>query len=212
NHFIIENVLVKPERTRFHLSNGMDYSIPLLGKHHAKNASYAIALGKQLGMNDAQIKDALNNLRLTSMRFEMMKGDNGVSIINDAYNASPTSKKAAIEVVKEIPGYEKKVLILGDIFELGAASYEMHQSIADVIDQSITALFTLGNNIIGTNEQVEKNKMKIINQHYESKDDLIKALTPYLNKDTIILFKASRGMRLESVVETIITSDESIDD
>src|SRR5699024_5948656 len=62
NDFIIENVLVKPNQTRFHLSDGMDYSIPLLGKHHAKNASYAIALGKQLGMNGEQLKNALNNL------------------------------------------------------------------------------------------------------------------------------------------------------
>ena len=211
NDFIIENVLVKPNQTRFHLSDGMDYSIPLLGKHHAKNASYAIALGKQLGMNGEQLKNALNNIQLTSMRFEMLKGVNGVSIINDAYNASPTSMKAAIEVVKEIPDYDKKVLVLGDIFELGEASFEMHQSIADVIDQSITALYTLGKNIIGTNEQVENNKTEIVNQHYESKDDLIKALTPYLNKDTIILFKASRGMKFESMVEKIITSDESLD-
>src|SRR5699024_11070876 len=99
NDFIIENVLVKPNQTRFHLSDGMDDSIPLLGKHHAKNDSYAIDLRKQLGMNGEQLKNDLNNILLTTLRFEMLKGVNGVSIIKDAYNASPRLMKGAIEVV-----------------------------------------------------------------------------------------------------------------
>src|SRR5699024_11995742 len=78
------------------------YRIPLLGKHHAQNATYAIVLGKKLGIDRQAIHKALMEIELTSMRFEMMKGKNGVSVINDAYNASPTSMKAAIDVVKQM--------------------------------------------------------------------------------------------------------------
>src|SRR5699024_11431376 len=89
------------------------------------NASFGIAIGLQVGMNETEINDALQDLSVTGMRFEMIKGINGTSIINDAYNASPTSMKAAIEVVKALKGFQKKVLVLGDIFELGIYSKQL---------------------------------------------------------------------------------------
>src|SRR5699024_9877210 len=131
-------------KTTFKLSNGNTYTIPLLGKHHVHNATYAIALGELLDICNDQIQAGLEHVNLTSMRMELMKGANNVSIINDAYNASPTSMKAAIETTKQIEGFREKVLILGDILELGEYSQQFHEEVAHVVTPPITAVMTYG--------------------------------------------------------------------
>src|SRR5690625_7505723 len=109
-------------------------------------------------MNKEKIRTALLQLELTSMRFELLSGISGVSIINDAYNASPTSMKAAIEVVKEMEGFKEKVLILGDILELGEYSKALHQSVASAIDATVTALFTCGTEAKYISDEVRQKK------------------------------------------------------
>lgn len=203
NKLKLENVSIKENSTYFQLSEDESYELPLLGKHHAKNASYGIAVAKQLGMKPDEIKTALLQLNTTSMRFERLTGVNGVSIINDAYNASPTSMIAAIEVIKAMEGYKNKVLVLGDIFELGEQSRNMHESLSTSITAPITALFTLGNDIKSTNTAVEESNEILQNEHFETISALIEALQPYLNESSLILFKASRGMEFEKIVDKL---------
>src|SRR5699024_816591 len=143
NDIIIENLALSGHSMSFTLSNH-SYSIPLLGKHNGLNAAFAVTIGKMFDMDETQINNALNTIEQTSMRFELKSGPNDVALINDAYNASPTSMKAAIEVVKQLPDYENKVLVLGDILELGGDSESYHQSIAEVVDDNITAVYTYG--------------------------------------------------------------------
>ncbi|GGB45145.1 UDP-N-acetylmuramoyl-tripeptide--D-alanyl-D-alanine ligase [Virgibacillus dakarensis] len=204
NDVIIESVRTNHNETVFNLSDGHVYHIPLLGKHHAKNAAYAVALGSRLGIDKDVIKQALQTLTLTSMRFEIMTGTNDVSVINDAYNASPTSMKAAIEVVKQMTGFTDKVLVLGDMFELGDYANELHRSVAAVIDDSITVLFTLGEHAEEITKAVEQHHPNITCNHFTSQEALTDALGPYLKKDALLLFKASRGMQFESFVNAII--------
>ncbi|WP_188454485.1 UDP-N-acetylmuramoyl-tripeptide--D-alanyl-D-alanine ligase [Virgibacillus oceani] len=204
NDVIIKEVSIQHDQTVFNLSDGTEYTIALLGKHHAKNASYAITLGKRLGITRDTIKQALLSLELTSMRFEMLKGKHNVSVINDAYNASPTSMKAAIEVVKQMTGFSDKVLVLGDIFELGEHAKTLHQSVAEVIDSPITALFTFGNDSEIISKAVQKQNKPIICRHFNTREALLNELHAYLNEDTLLLFKASRGMQFELFVKEII--------
>lgn len=207
NDVVIKQAHIAQKKTKFKLDEET-YAIALLGKHHALNATYAITLGKSLGIEKEAIQAALNQLELTSMRFEMIDGLNGISIINDAYNASPTSMKAAIEVVKELEGFKEKVLILGDVLELGEYSKELHRSVASVIDTPVTALFTCGKEAKYISDEVNQKKPAIISMHFESKQDLQNKLQDYKNKDTLLLFKASRGMQFESLVEAIQTDTE----
>src|SRR5699024_6782214 len=130
-----------------------------------------------------------------------------VSIINDAYNASPTSMKAAIEVVKQITGFSKKVLILGDIRELGDWSNKLHQSIATVIDDSITTVFTYGESAAEIEKELKRQGTDVACTHFAEREALAEALIPYLSDDTLLLFKASRGMYFESFVNPLITTD-----
>ncbi|WP_085992474.1 UDP-N-acetylmuramoyl-tripeptide--D-alanyl-D-alanine ligase [Oceanobacillus senegalensis] len=204
NGLLIENVKMTSTETTFSLSDGATYSVPLIGKHHAKNAAFAIAVGMKLGIPTEKRKQALLTLKKTSMRFELIRGLNDVSIINDAYNASPTSMKAAIEVIKEMQGFTHRVLVLGDILELGDFAETLHRSIADVVDNSISVLFTYGKNAKFISETAEKKNHSVICRHFTDKQELLKALESYFNKNTIILFKASRGLKFETMIEQIL--------
>lgn len=203
NDVIIEQVEMDSSQTNFTLANDANYTVPLLGKHHAQNATYAISLGKQLAITEQMIKKGLLNLKSTGMRFELLCGDHGVTIVNDAYNASPTSMRAAIEVIKQMIGYDHKVLILGDIYELGEQSEVLHRSIAKAIEEPITAVFTYGEHAKYIIEEVKKHQPKILCEHFNSSKALLKALQPYLNDRSILLFKASRGMKLEEIVANV---------
>ncbi|WP_077326009.1 UDP-N-acetylmuramoyl-tripeptide--D-alanyl-D-alanine ligase [Virgibacillus siamensis] len=206
NDVIIKHVNLGQKRTHFTLSNGEQYAIPLMGGHHALNATFAITIAGKMGVSATDMNDALSTLEHTSMRFELLQGTNGVSVINDAYNASPTSTKAAITVVKQMDGFDQKVLVLGDILELGEQSELFHQSIANVIDNSITAVFTLGEQAERITQETKQNNPSIICRHYKSKEVLLEALGEYLRQDTLILFKASRMMQFEWFVEEIVHS------
>ncbi len=203
NDLQINNCEIATDGTLFELNNGFNYKVPLLGKHHAQNATYVIALAQLLQIEQSLIKQGLLELKQTAMRFEMIQGNNGVSIINDAYNASPTSMKAAIEVIKQMNGYKDKVLILGDIFELGEYVDPLHRSIADVIEQPITALLTYGDAAALITEEVTKKTPFVKAKHFTSKTALLAELENYLHVDAILLFKASRGMAFEKIVENI---------
>ncbi|MBP2077546.1 UDP-N-acetylmuramoyl-tripeptide--D-alanyl-D-alanine ligase [Oceanobacillus polygoni] len=206
NDYTISQVKIHTLETEFTLSDGMSYQVPLLGKHHAKNASFALALGKLLNIPTEKSKQALRNLELTGMRFELLKGINDVSIINDAYNASATSMKAAIEVVKQMSGFQQKVLVLGDILELGDRAREFHESVAEVIEAPITVLFTYGNHAKWIQTALQTKSHTLVCTHFASKEDLVQALAPYLTKHSLLLFKASRGLKFEEMIEAITTN------
>jgi UDP-N-acetylmuramoyl-tripeptide--D-alanyl-D-alanine ligase len=206
--FTIAETDVSPGETMFRLSDGRIYRIPLMGRHHALNATFAIALGNLLNIPSDKIKHAFRQLALTSMRFEMVKGKHGTTIINDAYNASPTSMKAAIQVVKQMDGYKEKVLILGDILELGNTSKMFHQSVADTITPPVTAVFTIGSEAKHISDRVQLNDPSITCMHMESKQALVKKLRDYENRNALLLFKASRGMRLEEIAEAVCETAE----
>ncbi|MFC4557016.1 UDP-N-acetylmuramoyl-tripeptide--D-alanyl-D-alanine ligase [Virgibacillus kekensis] len=205
NDVVVNDVELTHNQTTFTLSDQTVYAIPLLGRHHALNAAFALTVADHIGgISKTGAADALMALQHTSMRFELLTGRNGVSVINDAYNASPTSMKAAINVVGQMDGFERKVLVLGDIFELGEASRDFHRSVADSVDASIHVLFTYGKDAKEISSVVSDRKQNIVCSHFGSKEELLQALESYLSKETLILFKASRGMQFEQLVENVI--------
>ncbi|MBC5635872.1 UDP-N-acetylmuramoyl-tripeptide--D-alanyl-D-alanine ligase [Ornithinibacillus sp. BX22] len=203
NDFIISNIELLREKTSFTGSDGIAYTVSLLGSHNAKNAGFGIALGELIGIDKDKIQHALNSLTLTGMRLEMLTGKNGVAIINDAYNASPTSMMAAIQVVQKMNGFSNKVLVLGDIYELGADSKSLHETVADAVNESISYIYTVGEDSAVIGRAVKRKYPEMIVKHFSQKEEVLPELRQHLNQDTLILFKASRGMKLESIIEEI---------
>lgn len=180
-------------------------TLPILGNHNVMNAMAAILTAKEFGVDFDSIQQGLLNLKVTNMRMELINGHNGVKVINDAYNASPTSMNAAIQLVGELKGFNRKYLVLGDMLELGKDEVAFHQEIgASIPANQIAGLFTYGE----LGEQIAEGAKRVLNPEqifsFKEKKQLIDKLKELVSENDLVLVKASRGMRLEEVVNALI--------
>ena len=196
----IKNCHVMNDGTKFEIDRtDQTLSIPLIGKHQAKNATYCYVVGEKLGISFDQIQQGLANNSITNMRFERIEGKHGTVLINDAYNASPTSMGVTIEAFTQLEGYKEKILVLGDMLELGPESNTYHKSVGEMIPKSIDFLFTFGDEakFISQSTTIES-------KHFETKEALVSQLAKKQAEGTIILFKASRGLQFEQLIELLL--------
>lgn len=181
-----------------------DYELPMTGRHNVKNASFVIALAKRLGMTKEEIQQGFRQMQMSAMRFEKHEGYQGSLIINDAYNASPTSMKAMIEVIRQLTSKTKKVLILGDMYELGGKSEELHAGVAEAVDEKIDAVFTIGVHSEKISEAASSRYPDMEVKHFKEKQQASHHIRPLLTADTVVLMKASRGMKLEDMLPDLV--------
>lgn len=181
------------------------YKVPVLGKHNVKNAVYSIAVGEQLGLSAVKIKEGLERLKLTKMRFELVDGQNGALLVNDCYNASPTSMKAALETLKALPRFERRVAVLGDMYELGKDEEALHKQVAEVIGAPITHIVTIGAKGKWIADALRPDKSGLVIRSFETKALALPFLRTLLEDKTVMLFKASRLLELEKLVEELRT-------
>lgn len=200
---LISDVKVKLNATSFTLENRA-YEIPLTGAHHAKNAAFAIVLAKKLGVSEANIERGLARIHYSEMRFETIAHHSGATLINDAYNASPTSMIAAMEVVKQLSNYKWKIVVLGDVFELGNRAAQFHAEIGEAITEPINLVLTIGSNAKIISDTIHASDNNVMSVHCVSEEQLLEKIEPYLNEETIVLFKASRGMAFENIINKLI--------
>ena len=127
-----------------------------------------------------------------------------ITLINDSYNASFDSMKAAIEYLSNTNS-KRKIAVLGDMFELGHFSEELHRKVGEeVAKNQIDLLFTIGDNSKYIAEEAEKKGMNIKNIIYlKDKDELLEKLKNTMNEGDAILFKASNGMKLFEIVKQL---------
>ena len=168
----------------------------LIGTYNFSNIAAAIAIGDYFGVSIENIKNAIESYIPENNRSQLLEvGTN--KVILDAYNANPTSMLAALENFKQAEG-ENKVLFLGDMFELGPDAIEEHQYIASYIEENNIGLTYL---VGGSFFKIESNSSDIYKfQSFEDLKDQIKDNPPV---DSLILIKASRGMRLERVLNIL---------
>lgn len=184
--------------------NGLhSFEIPVLGYHNVQNALAALMVGHLLDVTWEQMAQGLKQLVLTNMRMEVTIGANGEKIINDAYNASPTSMKAAIELVKGMADNGRKILVLGDMLELGPEEEAFHLKMGELITEEIDYVFTFGELAKKIAEGATHNIGSERVFHFDDKKRLSASLKDFADAHSIILVKASRGMRLEEVVQSL---------
>ncbi|MGG4038257.1 UDP-N-acetylmuramoyl-tripeptide--D-alanyl-D-alanine ligase [Heyndrickxia ginsengihumi] len=182
----------------------VEYFIPVLGEYNVVNALSAISVGKEFSLEPQVIASGLQALKLTAMRMEMIDGIRGSKVINDAYNASPTSMKAAIHLIENFSGARRKILVLGDMLELGENEKQFHTEIGQAIDaEKIQFVFTYGElaRYIAEGARDSFPETRIFS--FTNKDELIQRLQARIEENDLILVKASRGMKLEDVVKEI---------
>jgi len=181
--------------------HSLNYFVPILGRHNIINALSAIAAGKFMGVSEADIVRGLRTMESTSMRIEQVPIANNGLILNDAYNASPTSVRAAIKLLTELKGFARKTIVLGDMLELGNEEVELHRSIGmELNPDEMDYVYTYGPLAKYIADEARKRFSAGRIKAFSDKSELIKQLQANVKANDLILVKGSRGMKLEEVV------------
>lgn len=188
-----------------HVHKELGFDLPLLGRHNVVNCLAALTVARYFNISEDKIKDGLSHLQLTGMRIEQLVSTHGVTVLNDAYNASPTSMKAAIDVLHNAKGYRRKIAVLGDMLELGPQEKEYHAEIGSyVTTDKVNMLYTYGplSSCIAEAAMVNLTETNVF--AFTDKAALITHLEEQIHPKDIVLVKGSRGMKLEEVVNALI--------
>ena len=169
----------------------------LLGHNNISNILAAVTCAYQLKINPTKIKEGIENITPIPSRLELKEGKKRAAIIDDTYNANPSSFLSAIEVLNEFPG--KKILVIGDMAELGENSRIYHQELSRSIKETKIDI-TLG---LGKYTKEIITLLGRNNSWFRSKDDLVKHLYSCM-KGSTILVKGSRSMKMEEIVKKLI--------
>ncbi len=179
--------------------------IPQLGKHVASNALAVIAAARQMRMNDEAIIDALSRAHAPEMRLQIEKV-RGLTLINDTYNANPASTRAALETLAALPADKRRIAILGDMRELGLQTERYHKETGTFAAHSnLDVLICVGQNAKLIAEAAEEAGMPKQNiQQFADSPAAARSVPKTLKKGDLVLFKASRTVQLETVVNAVI--------
>lgn len=174
-------------------SNGTKIHSSLIGNYNFTNCCAAVLIGHYFKIPLSDIKSAIENYQPQNNRSQIIHKNNN-QIILDAYNANPTSMKAALENFTSMDG-KNKIVFIGDMFELGETAALEHQEIADLASTSnFDSVFLIGENFYKTQSPLLK---------FRSFNDLSEYLKNNTPKDGTILIKGSRGMALERILDII---------
>lgn len=179
--------------------------VPVGGIHFVYNAICAATVGTLLGLNQEQIKNGIETFELTKKRMDITELKNGVTIINDSYNASFESMQASLKYLNGLNS-KRKIAVLGDMFELGEFSEELHEKVGkEVVKNKIDILICCGKNAKYIVENAEKEGMKKQNIYYfETREQVEELVKKIWQSGDSILFKASNGMKFFNIVENLI--------
>ncbi|MCL2610356.1 MAG: UDP-N-acetylmuramoyl-tripeptide--D-alanyl-D-alanine ligase [Defluviitaleaceae bacterium] len=171
--------------------NGKSFSIviPVAGNYMVSNAIIAAKTGFLLGLSIEEIQKGIYEFESSADRMKVVKFGNLI-VINDTYNASPSSVKAVLELLKEQEG--EKVAILGDMFELGEFAEEYHKEVGEFALNIVDELYTIG--------ELAK---YYGGSHFETKEDFVTSeeFKHLKSKEAFVLLKASRGMKFEQICD-----------
>ncbi len=176
-------------------------TLPTVGIHNVYDALAAFSVGLEYGISPENIAKGLANYTPSGMR-QRIKEIKGITFIEDCYNASPDSQKAGLNSLCKI-AKGRKIAVLGDMLELGSFSEEAHRMVGEyAANCSVDVLYTVGEESKYMADSAKKAGLVRV-ESYTDKEKLTKVLINELCEGDTILFKASRGMKLEEIFESI---------
>ncbi len=179
-----------------------EIKVPVGGEHFILNSLCAITVGTVLEIDSKDIKEGIEKFELTQKRMDIKQLENGIKVINDAYNASFESMKATLEYLSEFKD-NRKIAVLGDMLELGEYSEDLHRKVGiEVVKNKIDLLICYGDNSKNIAKEARKLGMEHILQ-FDNKQQILEFLKQDLKKGDIVLFKASNGMKFFELANEI---------
>lgn len=176
-------------------------SLPFPGRHNIYNALAAVAAGSFFGVEPFEGFEALKNYVPAGMRQRINKKC-GITFIEDCYNASPDSQAAALAVLGSMSA-KRKIAVIGDMLELGEVSETAHYGVGiKAAENGIDAVFTYGERSLQTAKGAADGNISCV-KSFDDKKKLADELVDCLEEGDAVLFKASRGMKLEDVIYAV---------
>ena len=166
----------------------------------------SIGVGTYFGLKLDEMIGFLKSYKILSKRMQKFEGIKNSIIIDDTYNSSPEALKKAIQALVNISFGQRKIIVLGDMLELGNDSETMHKQAGEIISKTdIDFLITFGEKAKYIFEEAIKNNFSEDNAfHFNNKEKIVELLKNEIKKDDVVLVKGSRGMEMEKIVEKII--------
>lgn len=183
------------------------FKIPMIGTYNVNNALAAISVGQVFQISVENMCQALKNFEITRNRAEWVTGKKGEKILSDVYNSNPTAAKKVIEAFSQVKTSGKRIIVLGDMLELGAESRPMHAELSEVIDpEKIDSVFLCGDLMESLAEALQGKLPSSQIHHYdmEEKQQLFADLDEDLNSDDLVMIKGSHGIALEKVLAMLL--------
>jgi UDP-N-acetylmuramoyl-tripeptide--D-alanyl-D-alanine ligase len=187
---------------RFELA-GQEIQLQLPGKHNVYNALAAAAVGLEFQIPMTDIKSALQNFGAIEKRMQVYHLSIGIILLDDSYNANPTSCAAAFETLSDLhgPNEKKQYVVLGDMLELGSFSEPEHRKLGQLAAKmGFAGIFGFGDAMKAAVEEARYSGVPIA-RHFTVKADLLDSLIECLSSNDQVLVKGSRAMRMEDITE-----------
>ena len=203
---IAKNIMLEEENSKFIAkmkSEEISIEVPVGGNHFVYNALCAITVGKFLNISNEKIQKGIKEFELTKKRMDIRKLDNGATLINDSYNASYESMKASIEYLDNYNA-SRRIAVLGDMFELGEYSKELHEKVGEEVAKSkIDILICLGKNAKYIIQKVEEKNGKIKTYYLLNNEEILEKVKEESKQGDVILVKASNGMKFYEICQKL---------
>lgn len=184
-----------------------DVHLAIPGRHNVYNALAAAAVGLHLDVGLDDVVEGLESAEAGEMRMQAFQSASGVFVINDAYNANPTSMRAAIETLADMQTGGSRIAVLGDMAELGSLTELAHFRIGEEVARlPIDTLVTVGKRAQRISDGARAEGMDTTQIHpFDSVENAARCLSELLVPGDVVLVKASRVMGLERIIEGIVS-------
>lgn len=195
-----KNIIDDIFSSKFEINN-INFEVNAPGEAFIYNSLIAYAVGKELNISDENIKKGIETFKLPSNRLEKIINKRGSTIINDTYNCSYDSLINSIDMISK-SNYKRKILMIGDILELGEYSKDIHKKIGTyILNKDIDSVILIGDEVKYIKEELNNNNFNKDIYLFNKEEDSHDFLKNYLEKEDIILLKGSNGMKLFNTAE-----------
>lgn len=180
--------------------------LPLIGRHNVMNAVAALAAASVWGIGAEEAKRVFPSLVPADKRGEVVRFEEGFSVINDSYNSSPTALAALVQLLAATPGYARRILAAGEMLELGDSSPELHRECGRLAAglRKIDWIFGVqGRAADFVRAAVEAGHPGDRARYFENSQDAARFLETFIARGDLLLLKGSRGVKMEKILEAV---------
>src|SRR5499426_2393 len=196
-----------------HAGRETEFVLPLLGEHNVANAVAAIAVGATHEVSWDQMREAIGEMKPEKMRGEVIKFREGFAVIDDSYNSNPRALSEMIRFIAKLPGFARKILVAGEMLELGPEGIELHRGCGHEAARAGLALVVAVQGqakeiLDGAREAaVDRSRLKFARDAVLAGDLLARSV----RKGDVVLIKGSRAVKLEQVINTLRAAFSSLE-